>query len=121
MSFLSRGLQKIIDSTEISNGKMRLAVDSARLFFDTANERIEITDFVKGLTYDEIMAIKSPLPKIYLSSDTYQLLLYDNKIGGWISYSGGGQSSETLEAKVAELEAKVRKLENMILLTNESE
>jgi hypothetical protein len=56
----------------------------------------------------------------YLSSDTYQLLLYDNVAEEWISYSGG-QSSETIEAKVAALEDKVSKLEEMILVIEEGE
>ena len=87
--FLSRGLQKTIDETEIKDGKILFAIDSARLFMDTKNGRIEITDIVKGLKYSEILALKSPLPKLYLSSDSHQLLLYDFKEEEWIVYSGG--------------------------------
>ena len=87
--FLSRGLQKTIDETEIKDGKILFAIDSARLFMDTKNGRIEFTDVVKGLKYSEILALKSPLPKLYLSSDSHQLLLYDFKEEEWIVYSGG--------------------------------
>ena len=87
--FLSRGLQQTIDETEIKDGKILFAIDSARLFMDTKNGRIEITDVVKGLKYSEILALKSPLPKLYLSSDSHQLLLYDFKEEEWIVYSGG--------------------------------
>lgn len=87
--FLSRGLQESIDKTEIKDGKILFAIDSARLFIDTKNDRVEISDFVKGLTYSEILALKSPLPKLYLSSDSHQLLLYDFKEEEWIVYTGG--------------------------------
>ena len=63
---LSRGTQSTIDATPIEDGKIRFSVDEARLFLDLGSERIEYTDFVKGLTQDEIFALESPLPKMYV-------------------------------------------------------
>lgn len=87
--FLSRGLQEKIDETEVRDGKILFATDTGRLFIDNKNNRVEITDFVKGLKYSEIVNLKSPLQKIYLSSDSHQLLLYDFKEEKWLCFSGG--------------------------------
>lgn len=88
-SNLSRGLQTTIDNTDIVDGKIRFAVDTGRLFMDTASERIEFTDVVKGLKYSEIIALENPLPKVYLSSDSHQILLYDYEDEDWYIFSGG--------------------------------
>ena len=88
---LSRGLQDTIDKTPIQDGKLRVSVDQARMFLDLANERIEFTDFVKGLTADEIRALLNPLPKMYLSSDTHQFMMYH--AGEWITYGAGSLDS----------------------------
>jgi hypothetical protein len=56
---MTRGSQETIDSTSIESGKFRLAIDTHRLFLDiNSSTRIEITDFIKGFTYDEILAIE---------------------------------------------------------------
>lgn len=89
MGYFSRGRQKTIDKSPIIDGKIRFAIDTRRLFFDTEQERIEITDLVTGMTYKEIIVLESPLPKLYLSSDSHQLMLYDFKEEEWIIYSGG--------------------------------
>ena len=88
---LSRGLQSTIDDTPIQDGMLRFSVDEARLFLDLGNERIEFTDFVKGLTQEEIENLSSPLPKMYLSSDTHQLMMYH--AGEWIVFGSGYDSS----------------------------
>ncbi len=88
-SNLSRGLQSKIDSTSIEDGKIRFAIDTGRLFMDTASERIEFTDVVKGLKYSEIITLENPLPKVYLSSDSHQILSYDYTEEEWIIYGGG--------------------------------
>lgn len=85
---LSRGLQSAVDNTPIEDGKLRFAVDTARLYLDLANERIEFTDFIPGLTRQEIVNLEAPLPKMYLSSDTHELLYYHAE--EWISFSGDG-------------------------------
>jgi hypothetical protein len=85
---LSRGLQSAINETPIEDGKLRFTVDTARIYLDLKNERIEFTDFVKGLTGEEIRNLQNPLPKMYLSSDTHELLFYHDE--EWISFGGGG-------------------------------
>ena len=80
----------VIDAVDIEDGKIRFAIDTGRLFIDTRSERIEITDVVKGLKYSEIVALESPLPKVYLSSDSHQILMYDYAAEDWIVYGGGG-------------------------------
>lgn len=91
---LTRGLQKKVDNTPIENGKIRVGIDEHRMFIDTSLERIEITDFVKGLTYSEIIHLQKPLPKVYLSSDTHQFLIYDKFKEDWVIYGGSGGSSD---------------------------
>lgn len=132
-SYLSRGLQENIDKTPINNGKIRFALDSARLFIDTVSERIEITDIVKGLTRSEIEALESPLPKVYLSSDDHCMLVYDYEQQEWIVYGvassntvvdvdfnvkgdivlqyADGHIETKVNNKIAELEARIKALE----------
>lgn len=83
---LSRGLQSAINETPIEDGKLRFAVDTARLFLDLKNERVEFSDFIRGLTRKEIMSLNEPLPKMYMTSDTHELLFYH--AGEWISFGG---------------------------------
>lgn len=90
---MSRGYQSSIDNTPIENGKLRFAIDSARLFMDLENSRIEFTDFVRGLTYNEIVSLSKPLGKIYLSSDTHQILSYDFYNEKWIVYGENSYNS----------------------------
>lgn len=90
---MSRGYQSSIDNTPIENGKLRFAIDSARLFMDLENSRIEFTDFVRGLTYNEIVSLSRPLGKIYLSSDTHQILSYDFYNEKWIVYGENSYNS----------------------------
>lgn len=91
-SNLVRGSQASIDESAIEEGKIKFAIDSARLFIDSGSERIEITDIVYGLKYSEIKELSSPLMKIYLSSDTRQLLVYNFQLGEWESFGNGGGS-----------------------------
>ena len=98
-SLLTRGYQSTINSTQIEDGKIRFAVDSGRLFIDSEHNRIEITDFVKGLNYREILALSDPLPKMYLSADTHQFMIYDTAENKWISYSGADFVAKSLADK----------------------
>ena len=88
---LSRGLQEDIDNAPIIDGKLRFSVDEARIFMDLQGERVEFTDFIKGLTKNEILALTNPLPKMYLTSDTYQFMMYH--AGEWITYGAGAVDS----------------------------
>ena len=78
---LSKGLEANLPGIE--DGKLRFTTDTGRLFLDSDDKRTEITDFVKGLTEEQILATQSPLPKFYLSSDTNLLYFYNN--GQWNS------------------------------------
>lgn len=110
---LSRGLQSAIDETPIEDGMLRFSVDQARLFLDLGNERIEYTDFVKGLTQEEIFALGDPLPKMYLSSDTHQFMMYH--ADDWIVF--GGASYDSTGQKIDETYVKdVKYNENGILI-----
>ena len=73
---LSKGPEAYLP--EIVNGKIRFTTDTGKLFLDSDDKRIEITDFVKGKTEEEIIETESPLPKFYLASDTNLLYYYDN-------------------------------------------
>ena len=88
---MTRGYQEKIDKTPIEDGKLRFGIDSGRLFIDTKNARIEVTDFVKGLTYAEMTALKNPLPKVYLASDTLHMYTYNAKSGQWEIWARGPQ------------------------------
>lgn len=72
VKILSKGVQANLP--EIEDGKLRFTTDTGRLFLDNGGNRIEITDLVKGKTKEEILNIENPLPKLYLSSDTHELL-----------------------------------------------
>lgn len=77
----SRGLASALPSVNIEDGKIRLATDTGQLYFDVGNRRIEISDFVMGLTEDDILATLAPLPKIYLAKDTLNMFYYTDN--GW--------------------------------------
>lgn len=85
---LTRGLQSALARTPIENGKIRFAFDTGRLFIDDNDVRIEITDFCRDYTEEGIKNIISPLPKIYLSSDTHKLMMYDASNTEWVYLSG---------------------------------
>jgi len=76
LRILTRGNESALPST-ITDGKLRFTTDTHKLFLDNGNERIEFTDFVKGLTTQQIKAIAAPLPKFYLSSDEGTLWFHD--------------------------------------------
>ncbi len=81
---LTRGTISQLPNAE--DGKIRFATDSQQLFIDYNNSHIEITDYVKGYTADQILNnISSPLDKIYLASDTLQAYYYDTT--EWINIS----------------------------------
>ena len=82
----TRGLKAQLPSAV--DGKIRFATDSQQLFFDVGNSHIEITDFVKGYTAAQILQIQSPLDKIYLASDTFNLYYYDQSNSQWINVFG---------------------------------
>lgn len=75
---LTRGLESTLDKLPISDGKIRFTTDTGRLFLDCGTAlRIEISDFVKGMTESQIKSNMIPLPKFYYAYDT-QRLFYHN-------------------------------------------
>jgi hypothetical protein len=74
---LTRGIQSALDKTSIEDGKLRFTTDTGRLFLDNGSDRIEITDFIKGKTEEEILDIIAPLPKFYYANDTHAIFVHD--------------------------------------------
>lgn len=75
---LTRGLESTLDKLPISDGKLRFTTDTGRLFLDCGTAlRIEISDFVKGMTESQIKSNMIPLPKFYYAYDTQRLFYYN--------------------------------------------
>jgi hypothetical protein len=89
MPNLTRGSQSDVYNTTIQDGKIRFATDTGRLFIDVGTSRIEITDYVKGLTYAQIMALNNPLPKLYMATDTLQFYSYNFRTNSWEVWGRG--------------------------------
>lgn len=122
-STIKRGLQESIDNQPITDGKIYLSTDQCRLFMDIANERLEFSDFIRGLTYNEIINLESPLPKIYLSTDTLQMLSYDFVNKRWIPYTGGGSVDPVviaeMQEEINEMKETLQKYERVIQIIEE--
>lgn len=73
----TKGLQSALESTSIENGKLRFTVDSGRLYLDHNTSRIAISGVVTGFTDSEIRNLSTPLPKLYVASDTLKLYASD--------------------------------------------
>lgn len=94
---LSKGIESDLP-VDVGENKLRFTTDTGRLFLDNEGlDRIEITDFVKGLTKDQILSTISPLPKVYISSDTHEIFTYDTTENEWVQYGGGGSSLQVVE------------------------
>lgn len=85
---LTRGTMEKIKIVPVEDGKLRFAADQGRIFLDLENERIEFTDIIQGMTSSEIRSLESPLPKLYLASDTFDLMFYHRE--EWNYVCGGG-------------------------------
>ena len=81
-----------------------MATDSQKLFIDhgtgASATRIEITDFVKGLTSTQILGLNSPLDKIYLASDTFVLYYYDTTASEWINLTTATLGDLAMKSKI---------------------
>ena len=87
---LTKGTESALNNLPIDYGKLRFTTDTARIFLDLKDKRIEFTDIIRNYKEAEIKKIVAPLPKLYLSSDTHKLFYYEN---GWITISGGSSTS----------------------------
>ena len=88
---MTRGSQGKINNTPIEDGKIRLSIDQARLFADYGNNRLEISDFVRGLNLQDMYNLDNPLPKIYIDKDTGLAYYYDFETGEWKNFSPGAR------------------------------
>jgi len=95
---LSKGIEA--ELPVIKNGMLRFTTDTGRLFLDTDNTRVEITDFVKDMNKADILSEVNPLPKIYLASDTSELLYYDFNNNEW-KYVYIGEAGHSVNADTA--------------------
>ena len=109
-NILKRGLQQSVDNQPIVDGKIYFSTDQNRLFMDIVNERVEFSDFIRGLSYEEIINLNSPLPKMYLSTDTRQLLSYDFTNEQWVTYSGGA----TDPTVIMEMQEKINTMQETL-------
>ena len=80
---MTRGRRSTIDNLGVEDGKFRFAVDTHELFIDVKNTRIQITDIEMGYTYEDMIAIPNPLPKLYLTTDTNRFYSYDKINKKW--------------------------------------
>ena len=97
--YLSRGPESMLNQVPIDDGKLRFTTDTGRLFMDVYGSRIEITDFVKNYTEEEIKAILTPLPKIYISSDTLKFFVHDGE--NWICLDKSSEADHATNADTA--------------------
>ena len=102
---LSKGKQDNLPGIE--KGMLRFTTDTGRIYLDFDDDkRVEFTDFVKDKTKDQILAIENPLPKVYLASDTHEMLVYDTISHQWVNYGGGsGGGLEAVDLTRAEYDA----------------
>lgn len=95
---LSKGIEANLP-VAIGQNKLRFTTDTGRLFLDNeGTDRIEITDFIKGKTKDQILGTLAPLPKFYLASDTQEFYYYDITDDEWKSV----RATEAVNASTAQ-------------------
>ena len=75
---LTKGLKSALLNTTVGSDKLRLTTDTYELYFDNGNSRIKISDIIGDYTEEEIKSLLAPLPKLYLSSDTHKLFIFDD-------------------------------------------
>ena len=100
-NILTKGLQSMLSSTPIEDGKLRFTEDTGNLFLDLVNgeskKRVKISDIIDDYTEAEIAEILAPLPKIYLASDTHRMYVFVS--GKWIDVSKINLTATTVEDK----------------------
>ena len=125
---LTKGTESALNNLPIDYGKLRFTTDTARIFLDLKDKRIEFTDIIRNYKEAEIKKIVAPLPKLYLSSDTHKLFYYEN---GWISIGGNnifsgnatdvnydnstsGLASIEVQSAIDELAAKYKDMDSSV-------
>lgn len=74
----TKGLKSALLNTAIVADKLRLTIDTHELYFDNGESRVKISDIIIDYTEEEIKSLLAPLPKLYLSSDTHKLFIFDD-------------------------------------------
>lgn len=101
-NILTKGLQSSLTNTAIVDGTLRYTTDTGRLYLDVAPEgstpvRLKIGDIEDSYTEQEIFDLLTPLPKLYISSDTHKA--YVSTTTEWIDISAINlKVSETKDA-----------------------
>ena len=125
---LTKGTESALNNLPLDYGKLRFTTDTARIFLDLKDKRIEFTDIIRNYKEAEIKKIVAPLPKLYLSSDTHKLFYYEN---GWISIGGNnifsgnatdvnydnstsGLASIEVQSAIDELAAKYKDIDSSV-------
>ena len=93
--YLTRGPESKLNELPVLDGKLRFTTDTGRLFMDLDGIRLEISDFIKTYTEEEIKNIITPLPKIYLSRDTLKFFVYANNKWNCIDKASHAVNADT--------------------------
>lgn len=81
----------------IEEGKIRFCTDTNELFVDYGNAHIEISDFIKEYTEEEILITSAPLPKIYIAKDTLNMFYYTTE---WIKLNKSSNGSSNFSDNI---------------------
>lgn len=102
---LTRGLESSLSRLSVVDGKLRFTTDTGRLFLDNGTERVEITDFVKGLSESQIKSIVTPLPKFYYANDTNSILYHNGsswqKINNHVEFADKDEDGNNIKSTYA--------------------
>ena len=86
---LTKGTEEIISQTPVEPDKLRFTTDTGKLFFDTENGRLEISDIEKNLTDMEIKQLGTYGDKIYIGSDTSRAYVYNKTLNQLMEIGAG--------------------------------
>lgn len=82
-----RGTKADMKAMEIKNGSFNFCYDTDEFWLDIDNMRVPLSGILTYDTEDEIKALTSPEPSVYLAADTGAFLLYNRKYLRW-TYCG---------------------------------
>ena len=97
-NYLTKGTRTAINNTAVDNGKLRVATDTAELFFDLENTRLQITDFVTNFTEAQITggSVNNPnIYKFYMASDSFRIYRYNTTSSRFVEITNFKVSSAT--------------------------
>ena len=109
---LNKGLYSSLSSTDIENGKLRITTDTRQLFLDDNDTRIEITDFNKEYTEEEVLNILAPLSKFYYTKDTHRLMYYNDGI--WVYFINNDDVNFISDVELKDASDDIKSANNFI-------